>query len=286
MDDAPWQPVTEVGQTISAEVAAAPASALLVFDFDGTLARIVEHAQDARMDEEAAVQLARLGPRVAALAIITGRPVRTVLELGQLESRAGLEKLRVFGNYGVERWDAVSRRVDSPPQPSSLPGARAELVSLLESGPAQGMNPEGIWLEEKGLAIGVHYRLSPNPEETAKWLVPEVESIAARYGLNTEPGRLVIEIRSSRTTKGDALETLVTETGARIVIFAGDDLGDLPAFETCIRLRDKGLMSANVVAWSPEADERVGAQADICCQATAGLAAWLKDLADLLENPR
>ena len=47
--------------------------------------------------------------------------------------------------------------------------------------------------------------------------------------LALEPGRQVIELRAPGIDKGDALRSLAPEAGARPILFAGDDLGELPA---------------------------------------------------------
>ena len=44
-----------------------------------------------------------------------------------------------------------------------------------------------------------------------------------RHGLVVEQGKNVREIRAPGTDKGAALRSIVDETGARLVIFAGDD---------------------------------------------------------------
>nr|WP_269451975.1 trehalose-phosphatase [Tessaracoccus coleopterorum] len=100
--------------------------------------------------------------------------------------------------------------------------------------------------------MGVHTRRSDDPEGAYAALLPRLREIAAAHGLTVEPGRSVIELRSSNVTKGDAIRALVEETGARVVAMCGDDLGDLPAFEELVSLRAEGLVTCRVVSASPE----------------------------------
>ena len=50
----------------------------------------------------------------------------------------------------------------------------------------------------------------------------------------------MIEVRSPGMDKGNAVRTLVEELDARAFLFAGDDLGDLEAFQAVADLRDAG----------------------------------------------
>ena len=69
-------------------------------------------------------------------------------------------------------------------------------------------------------------------------LAEPLSALAGDLGLVVEPGRQVIELRAPGIDKGDAVRALVSRLGARQVIFAGDDLGDLPAFAAVEELRD------------------------------------------------
>ena len=54
----------------------------------------------------------------------------------------------------------------------------------------------------------------------------------------------------------------MAETGARHVIFVGDDLGDLPAFRVVEQLREEGLAGLLVCSASHEEDA-LSALADV-----------------------
>jgi trehalose 6-phosphate phosphatase len=69
---------------------------LLAFDFDGTLAPIVDRPQDARVPEPVAQCLQELGSR-CAVAIITGRSVEDV------KPRLGFAPQFIVGNHGAEQ---------------------------------------------------------------------------------------------------------------------------------------------------------------------------------------
>lgn len=277
-----WSPVTEAGAAFLESVRSVPDETLLALDFDGTLAPIVDDPERSAMHEGSAAALARLGHLVSQVAIVTGRPVDTVRRLGRLDELAGLDNLVVLGQYGVERYDAASGRVESHPVLAGIGPARRDLTELLARLAAEGRDVAGVHLEDKGIAVAVHTRRAADPDGALALLRPEVDGIAARHGLTVEPGRAVIEVRASSRTKGDALLDLVKELRASVVAMVGDDLGDLPAFEALATLRSRGLTTCAVVSSSDEQPD-LAALADVICDGPDGVAQWLTELADGLE---
>ncbi|HET9421556.1 MAG TPA: trehalose-phosphatase [Nocardioides sp.] len=67
-----------------------------------------------------------------------------------------------------------------------------------------------------------------------------------------EPGRSVIEVRSPGTDKGMVVERLAEELEIGGFLFAGDDLGDLEAFEAVASLSERGLPTLLVCSASAE----------------------------------
>ncbi len=63
------------------------------------------------------------------------------------------------------------------------------------------------------------------------------------------------------------------------MIFAGDDLGDLPAFDAVDQLRAEGLDGLLICSASTEQDALV-ARADIVLDGPDAVATWLEELAD------
>ena len=101
-----------------------------------------------------------------------------------------------------------------------------------------------------------------------------------------EPGRQVLEIRAPGMDKGKALRSIVAETAARQVIFAGDDLGDLPAFQAVLQLRDQGVPGLLICSASTE-EKALEQISDLLVDGPAGVAAWLTDLAEaIMERGR
>ena len=227
------------------------AGVVVGLDFDGTLSPIVEQPERAVIHPDAPAALAALAARVRAVVVITGRPARQVVELGGLENLAdGLPagaRLAVMGQYGHERWDSESREFTSPEPPHELQAFRDELPGILEAeGAAEA------WVEEKGLAVAVHTRRLHDARETFARLERALADAAERHGLALEPGRQVLEIRSPGTHKGLALREAFEHNHGAGVLFIGDDLGDLEAFQAARSLRDEGVPALLVCSGSDE----------------------------------
>lgn len=248
---------------------AVPGRALLAFDFDGTLAPIVADPEAARAHPDVGPALRRLAPAVGTLAVVTGRPAATALEYGRFADVPGMI---ILGQYGRERWAAGSLRAPEPPP------VVAELRRRLPGVLAAAGAPAGTWIEDKGHALAVHTRRTAEPGPALDRLRRPLAELAERTGLIVEPGRLVLELRPPGMDKGAALRDLVTERAAGAVLYAGDDLGDLAAFDAVERLRESGVPGVTVCAASAEVAP-LAERADVVVDGPAGVAALLTALA-------
>ncbi|MFD8304262.1 trehalose-phosphatase [Streptomyces sp. NPDC059690] len=273
MDSLPV-PGTRAGREGLAAILADPGKAVLAFDFDGTLAPIVPDPEQARAHPDAVPALAALAPKVASVAVITGRPAEVAVRHGGFAGVPGLEHLVVLGHYGAERWDAVSGEVSAPAPHPGVAAVRAELPGLLELSGAG----EGAWIEEKGgFAVAVHTRRAADPQGAFEALREPLTGLAAHHGLIVEPGRLVLELRPPGMDKGVALTRHVRESGASAVLYAGDDLGDLPAYAAVDGLRSDGTPGLLVCSGSDEVTE-LSRRADLVVDGPAGVVRLLTTL--------
>jgi trehalose 6-phosphate phosphatase len=243
-----------------------PAGAVIGLDFDGTLSPIVPDPAAAVIHPKAPAVLAELGAHVAAVAIVTGRPPATALELGP--GLADVPGLVVLGHYGFERWE--NGRISAPPPPAGVPRAEAELPRLLDS-----LGLRDVRIEDKGRAVAVHTRGGADPEGALEALREPLARLAAEHGLVVEPGRMVLELRPPGMDKGHALSLFLAERAARSVMFVGDDLGDLAAFEA---VRASGLPGVTVCSGSAEVTA-LAERADIVVDGPDGVVALLGELA-------
>lgn len=242
---------------------------LVALDFDGTLSPIVEDPAQAVIHPEGPRVLTDLAAEVRAVVVVTGRPARQVVELGGLEqvadSLAEGARLVVMGQYGNEHWDSATRAFTSPEPPRGLQAFRDELPRLLAA-----ENAEGAFVEEKGLAVAVHTRRLPDATEAFLRLEQALADAAERHGLSLEPGRLVLEVRAPGMHKGMAVHAALEEHQAGGVLFAGDDLGDLEAFEAVRSLREQGLPTLLVCSSSQE-QEALAELSDVVVDGPGGV---------------
>jgi trehalose 6-phosphate phosphatase len=260
-----------------AELVARVNAVVVGLDFDGVLSPIIEDPEQARIHAGAPQVLVDLSDLVRAVAVVTGRPARQALALGGLDEVGDAigehgKELFLFGQYGNERWSSTNRRVVSPRPPQGLASFQRELPALLRrSGAAQAH------VEEKGLAVAVHTRRLKDANEAYQRLLLPMTDLARTHGLVVEPGRNVIEVRAAGQHKGHAVQTLVAEQGAGGFLYAGDDLGDVEAFQAVAQLREQGLATLLVCAASDEQSALVPL-ADVVVPGPDGVLALLRRL--------
>jgi trehalose 6-phosphate phosphatase len=137
--------------------------------------------------------------------------------------------------------------VISPGPPPGLSAFHRDLPGVLAEAGATD-----AFVEDKGLAVAVHTRRLDDPAGAYDRLLPPLTELARRHGLVVEPGRNVIETRSPGMDKGVVVRDLAQEVEAGGFLFAGDDLGDVEAFEAVGELRERGVPALLVCSASKE----------------------------------
>lgn len=270
-------PTPEVARQYADLVRAAP-QLVIGLDFDGTLAPIVEDPNQARIHPDAPELLVELASLVRGIAVITGRPARQALALGDLDligtrvAEAGKEFV-VLGQYGNERWTSTERRVISPRPPAGLAAFLREVPSLLRRAQAAE-----AYVEQKGLAVAVHTRRLADPAGAFARMRPLLTDAADRHGLTVEPGRLVVEVRAPGMHKGLAVRDLVRRLDAEAFLFAGDDLGDVEAFAQVRELHESGMPTLVVCSDGGDGPDILNQLADVVVDGPDGVLQMLRDL--------
>jgi trehalose 6-phosphate phosphatase len=237
-------------------------TAVLV-DFDGTLSPIVANPDAAVPLPAARDALSGLVGKVARLGVVSGRPVAF------LRAALGLDGVTYVGQYGLQRWDG--RGVVTDPRVEPYLPVVEEVAREAER------ELPRVRIERKeGLAVVLHWR--EQPEEGTR-LTAWAESAAARSGLALHPAKMAAELRPPvPMDKGLAVEELCRDVAA--AVFAGDDAGDLAAFDALDRLQGSGGLGygVRVAVRSSEAPVRLVERADVVVEGPGGLAGLLADL--------
>ncbi len=197
---------------------------LLLLDFDGTLAPIVEKPELAKLPEQTSALLLALNaePRVS-IAVISGR------SLADLRERIGLE-LIFAGNHGFE--------IEGPGltfHPPDLTGTRLLMLTLANDLSHQLAKIDGVLIENKGPTLSVHYR-KVNVKMVAT-ILGTVASVFTPYSrlLELHEGKKVLEIRPRvEWNKGKAAQWILehVEDGRVIAVCIGDDTTDEDIFRS------------------------------------------------------
>jgi trehalose 6-phosphate phosphatase len=243
-------------------------SALVALDFDGTLAPISPHPDDARPLAAAGKVLREIRATGATLAVVTGRSVASLLRVSDFGAVPGIV---IYGTHGAERWQAGELRAPVPPPGLhelrlSLPGMLASIID----------DPD-VWIEDKGLSLVIHTRLTAKPERLLEMLYAPVEQAAAAAGLGVRPGKEVLEICLPGIDKGTAIRELISDDTAA-VFYAGDDLGDLPAMAEVNTWAKRSGRPKLTVEVSPGGNGPLAGQTDVTVPDPRALVSLLRQI--------
>lgn len=190
----------------------------LFFDFDGTLVDLAPRPDAVSVEPQVPELLARLGALVGgAVAVVSGRP------LAEIDHHLPLpQRLSVAGVHGAERRgaDGLVRRIAVPP----LDGALALVHELVQRHPA-------LRIERKPCAVALHYRQAPELEDAC--VAAMSEAVRRCDGMTLLRGKMVVELKPRRASKGAAVRSFLDERPFRHrrPWFFGDDVTDEGAFD-------------------------------------------------------
>lgn len=200
---------------------------LLLFDYDGTLVPLCPRPEWAKMVPSTRRRLARLArrPRVA-VGIISGR------SLDDLRRMCLLKGILYVGTGGLE-WDLFGNP-GAHPQAHEVRRGIASLYRRL----AQAIAPftaNGAWVENKHLALSVHYRQLTEAEIPK--LLETVAAVLAPYrpSIRVVPAPKALEIYPELAwDKGSVVRWLAKAVFGpeAFLLYAGDAANDQPALDT------------------------------------------------------
>jgi trehalose 6-phosphate phosphatase len=219
-----------------------PAKTALFLDLDGTLLEFADHPHDVDVGDDL-LRLLRDLPSATngAVAIVSGR------RLVDLDALLSPLVLPAAGLHGLERRDAKGNvsRIDSAA--ASLARIRPRLRDFVAE-------HSGALLEDKQLALALHYRKRPDLAA----LVADAVARATRGDddVVVVPGNMVVEVRSAGADKGGAIVAFMRESpfAGRTPVFIGDDVTDEDGFRV---VRELGGLAVKVGPGSTNANARL-----------------------------
>jgi trehalose-phosphatase len=233
-----------------------PSELILVTDFDGTLAEVVQDPAAAMARPESLEALQELVTLLADVIVLSSRTP------AQLETLVPISGVRLIGDGG--------RALPRHAQREALDRFNFDASRLLESIP-------GAWLEVKPASTAVHFR---NTNVSGEEMLALVRPLLDPVRLSAELGRKVVEVHAPKAGKGTALAALLPAEDPAGVVCFGDDENDRSLFEYVSEL-DIPHMAVGV--WSPEAPADLFDRCDLVVPGPAGAT---KVLWEIVESAR
>ncbi len=233
-----------------------PARAAILTDVDGTLAPIVERAEDAAVPAAAREALVRLSERFGLVGCVSGRQALDARRL------VGLDGIAYAGNHGLE---LLLPGDEEPRADPSLAGREREAAEFTAGLGVERLSSLGLRLEDKGPIQALHWR-GAEDTATAEGHAHEIAVEAGHAGLEPRWGRKVLELRPvGGGGKDAAVAALLATDGVDRAAYAGDDRTDLDAFRRLRELREGGELTVAVCVGvvSPEAPPELPEDSDL-----------------------
>ena len=213
------------------------------FEFDGTLVELAPGPDDVILSERRKQHLRELSSAPGcSVAIVSGRPA------DELRKLIGLDGIFYVGCHGLEWTAPDGTRYVSWPHSVVVDALRCLREELRDS--LAGF--EGVFLEDKVIALALHYRKARRDAAlTARKEFVRAVGWYQQQGAKLEllAGKKVIEAKTVGAKKGDAIaQILARRTPSALPIYIGDDITDASAFDA---IATRGL--AIVVAKTPRA---------------------------------
>ncbi len=197
------------------------------FDFDGTLAPIVAHPEDAAASDATVRKLSALGVLVP-IAILTGRSV------ADMRQRMEFTPLHLVGNHGAEGLPSPLHH--SLADSLTASGGTLDHASIAREWLRQWRgaiaahgDDAGIFVEDKRYSISIHYRLAVDRDAAKRAIAQAVATLAPAP--RVIGGKCVFNLLpEDAPDKGDALATLVRFEHCDAAFYIGDDETDEAVF--------------------------------------------------------
>jgi trehalose 6-phosphate phosphatase len=232
----------------------------ILLDVDGTILDIAPTPTSVAVPASLQRTLSVVSERVGgALALVSGRPVP------ELDSMFAPLRLPAIGGHGAElrlNGGPVQRRAE--PLDDDL---RNELKAIAARHP-------GVFVEDKGYSIALHYRNVPGQGLS---VVHEVKHACAAHGcVELLSGKAVIEVKAKGFDKGIAVRELMAlpPFRGRAPIFIGDDRTDEAAFAVMPEFSGQAISVGRKIAGVADRFET-----------PADVRRWLERLSDGVTSP-
>jgi len=193
----------------------------LFLDYDGTLVPFKDNPEDAVPTDALIKTLRELSKRFF-VSIVSGRmlkDLKSMLNIGGL-SFVGLHGMEIEDNGEYFIWEGAKNV--------------KPILNMVKDEIFSNFNKDGIYIEDKGFTLALHYRSFKGDTGVIKDKFDEI--LREHKELEVVQGSKVLEVRPKGWNKGKAVKMLLKDK--MFPIYIGDDTTDEDAF---IYLKDTGI---------------------------------------------
>jgi trehalose 6-phosphate phosphatase len=232
----------------------------LFTDADGTISPLAATPQDAKLSLRARSLLGALSRRCHVV-VISGR---TLVDVRRL---VGLRNVTYVGSHGLATYIDGRDELD----PAVRPYVRYAQQAMAELAPLRRV--DGILFEEKLTGVAIHYRLTRNAEQARADIMRAIAAAGSAAHFDLIEGVKVVELRPRLgINKGTSVRALVNRLRLEGLLYVGDDLTDVEAFEAIRDLRrGPNVDGVAVAVHHQEASPLVEAAADYVVDGIPGV---------------
>ncbi|MFQ5874214.1 MAG: trehalose-phosphatase, partial [Dehalococcoidia bacterium] len=246
----------------------------LFTDFDGTISDIEATPGEAHISPICHHHLTSLSEKIAVLAIVSGRPVKSLVTLSDIQRAV------YVGNHGLERLEGG--RIVLQPGAEKHTDVVRKALEMVKEGLA-GL--DGIVYEDKGPVMAVHYRGADDRAAAEARILSLLQDLSHDGSIQVGQGRMVVEIRPPVIfSKGAAVLELISKRSLTGGIYLGDDLTDLDAIRVMRRSeRGNPFVGVGVAVVGEETPPQVVEAADCTLDGPRDVERFLKWLDEAIS---
>jgi trehalose 6-phosphate phosphatase len=193
----------------------------------------------------------------------------------------GISGLVYIGNHGLERGTG------NHAEPPHRAGDYSRIVKSITKALAPLRSIAGVSIENKGVTLTIHYRLSPEPQAVEREILDSVKALAQAKDLRIIRGKMAINLLPPvEINKGTATLDLIREYGLQGGLYLGDDLTDIDAFRAMhTAAHNLNFQGFAIGVTGSETPEKLAAAADFTLNGVSDVERFLKWLTQSVPRP-
>jgi trehalose 6-phosphate phosphatase len=242
---------------------------VIITDIDGTISEIGSIPKNASITPSMRSILQRLSNKFKSVGVLTGRDINDALNIIKLK------KIVYMGNHGLQKFKN-GKIVEDPRVIPYIP-----VIKDIKNNLQQELDIcNGFSFDYKKLSLTVHYNSCTSKDKAREKILDTISAMNINNLIKIVEGRGLIEIRPPvGHDKGTIIQEFVFENHINKIMYLGDDVNDISAFNKLKELRtQKMIQCVNILVNSDETPNYVKETADFYVKnvgETQKLLSWL-----------